>query len=285
MPNQNVSMCWVWMKFEHSQVLVSLSSSEVFFSLLHSILATMMMITKATTNVRADTSQLITMGLITGSGSGYRTTLHGYKEEQLCTLQSQRAFWRWQSQQSCLETPPWNVFNDQLDTHVQLTLIQSFFSRVFSLTSDRYRQGLALPGDKSAPPQLHPVQAVVVALVGALGAGKGEGDRGAEGRQRLTHRPIGTDEAQLEWPPWVLWLGGAGDTEIVASNDRACRSLDRGVIPVVRGEELHWRGKWENQGEINSKRFHLSNIPPFVSVIAVNDIGLTLQFRHRSRRR
>ena len=53
---------------------------------------------------------------------------------------------------------------------------------IISVTSDGYWQGLAFSGDKGAPTQLDPIQAVVVALVGALGVGKGESDGWCEGR-------------------------------------------------------------------------------------------------------
>lgn len=52
---------------------------------------------------------------------------------------------------------------------------------IVSFTSDGYRQGLALPRDKGASTQLDPIQAVVVALVGALGAWESEGDGRGEG--------------------------------------------------------------------------------------------------------
>lgn len=54
------------------QVLVSRSSSEGFFSLLQTTLATVKIMMMATTNVTPDTSQLITMGLRIGSESESR---------------------------------------------------------------------------------------------------------------------------------------------------------------------------------------------------------------------
>lgn len=62
------------------QVLVSRSSSVGFFSLLHSTLATIIITMTAMTNVRPDTSQLITIGLSNGSGSegemSYQLVIH-----------------------------------------------------------------------------------------------------------------------------------------------------------------------------------------------------------------
>ena len=46
----------------------------------------------------------------------------------------------------------------------------------------------------------------------------------------------------------VLLLGGAGDVEAVAFDDRACGSLDGRVVPVPRGVQLHWRDARGKQG-------------------------------------
>lgn len=100
-------------------------------------------------------------------------------------------------------------------------------------------QGLAFPGDEGASAQLHPIQAVVVALVGALGAGEGEGDRRGEGGQRLAHRAIGADQPQLEGAPGVLVRRGAGDVEAVAFDDGTSRGLGGRVVPVLGGQEFH----------------------------------------------
>lgn len=51
-----------------------------------------------------------------------------------------------------------------------------------SFTSDGDGQGLAFSRNKGASTQLDPIQAVVVALVGALGAGESESDGRGEGR-------------------------------------------------------------------------------------------------------
>lgn len=53
----------------YSQVLLSRSSSVGFLTLLQYTLATIRMAHVATTNVRPDTSKLMTTGLITGSTS------------------------------------------------------------------------------------------------------------------------------------------------------------------------------------------------------------------------
>ncbi|KAG7227109.1 hypothetical protein INR49_022457 [Caranx melampygus] len=70
-------------------------------------------------------------------------------------------------------------------------------------------QGLAFSGDKRASTQLDPVQAVVVALIGALSIGKGEGDRWGECRQGLAHSAVGANQTQLEGTSRVLLQGGA----------------------------------------------------------------------------
>lgn len=88
-----------------------------------------------------------------------------------------------------------------------------------SVTSDGYRQGLAFSGDEGASTHLDPIQAVVVALVGALGVREGESDGGAEGREGLAHGAVGANQTQLEGTSRVLLGGGAGDVEIVAFND------------------------------------------------------------------
>lgn len=106
-------------------------------------------------------------------------------------------------------------------------------------TSDGYRQGLALSGNKGASTQLHPVQAVVVALIRALCVGKSKGDRWGEGRQRLAHCAVGADETQLEGASWVLLQGGAGDVKAVAFEDGTSRGLGGRVVPVLRSQELH----------------------------------------------
>jgi len=110
---------------------------------------------------------------------------------------------------------------------------------VVLITSDGYGQGLAFPGYECAAAQLDAVQAVVVALVGALGAGEGEGDSGCERRQRLAHSAVGAAEAQLEGGPWVLLLGDAGDVKAVALDDRAHGGLRRRVVPVLGSQQLH----------------------------------------------
>ncbi|TNN82941.1 hypothetical protein EYF80_006898 [Liparis tanakae] len=139
----------LWLQFVFflaGAVFLYLVFSMGFFSLVHSTLATMIITTTATTNVRPDTSQLMTIGLSNGSG-----------------------------------------------------------------------QGLAFSGDKGAPAQLDPIQAVVVSLVGALGVGKGESDVGGEGRQGLAHGAIGADQAQLEGASGVLLPGGAAVAALVES--------------------------------------------------------------------
>lgn len=100
-------------------------------------------------------------------------------------------------------------------------------------------QRLALPGHEGASAQLDPVQAVVVALVGALSAGEGERDRRGEGGKGLAHRAVGADEAELEGAPGVLVRRGAGDVEAVAFDDRACRGLGGRVVPVLGGQQFH----------------------------------------------
>lgn len=109
----------------------------------------------------------------------------------------------------------------------------------FYCTFDRYGQRLAFPGDEGASAQLDPIQAVVVALVGALGAGKSESDGRGEGGKRLTQRAVGADQPQLEGAPGVLVRRGAGDVEAVAFNDGASRGLGGRVVPVLGGEEFH----------------------------------------------
>lgn len=108
-----------------------------------------------------------------------------------------------------------------------------------SFTSDSYRQGLAFSGDKGASTQLDAIQAVVVALVGALSIGEGESDRRGEGRQGLAHCAVGADQTQLEGASRVLLWGGAGDVKTVAFKDGTTRSLGRCVVPVVGSQELH----------------------------------------------
>lgn len=110
---------------------------------------------------------------------------------------------------------------------------------IVSFTSDGYRQGLALPRDKGASAQLDPIQAVVVALVGALGAGESEGDGRGEGGQGLAHCAVGADQAQLEGTPGVLLRGGAGDVKTVALDDRTSRGLGGRVEPVLRCQDFH----------------------------------------------
>lgn len=110
---------------------------------------------------------------------------------------------------------------------------------MFSFTSDGYRQGLAFSRDKGSSTQLDPIQAVVVALVGALGIRKGESDRRGESRQGLAHCAIGADQTQLEGTPRVLLRCGAGDVKVVAFNDGTRRGLSRRVVPVVRSQKFH----------------------------------------------
>lgn len=110
---------------------------------------------------------------------------------------------------------------------------------IIGFTSDGYGQGLAFSGDKGASTQLDPIQAVVVALVGALGVGKGESDGRGEGRQGLAHCAVGADQAQLEGTSRVLLRGGAGDVKTVAFNDGTSRGLSGRVVPVVRSQEFH----------------------------------------------
>lgn len=107
------------------------------------------------------------------------------------------------------------------------------------MTFNSYGQRLALPGDEGASAQLDPVQAVVVALVGALGAGEGECDRCGEGGEGLAHRAIGADQPELEGAPGVLMRRGAGDVEAVAFDDRTSRGLGGRVVPVLGGQEFH----------------------------------------------
>lgn len=111
--------------------------------------------------------------------------------------------------------------------------------RIVSFTSDGYRQGLALPGDKGASAQLDPIQAVVVALVGALGAGESESDGRGEGGQGLAHCAVRADQAQLEGTPGVLLRGEAGDVKTVALDDRTSRGLGGRVEPVLRCQDFH----------------------------------------------
>lgn len=112
-------------------------------------------------------------------------------------------------------------------------------SRNPGVTFNSDGQGLAFSGDEGAPAQLDPIQAVVVALVGALGAGKGEGDRRGEGGERLAHRAVGADQPQLEGAPGVLVRRGAGDVEAVAFDDGTSRGLRGRVVPVLGGQEFH----------------------------------------------
>lgn len=106
-------------------------------------------------------------------------------------------------------------------------------------TSNGYWQGLAFSGDKGASTQLDTIQAVVVALVGALGTGKCESDGRGEGRKGLTNRSVGSDQTQLEGASGVLLRGGAGDVKTVSFNDGASRGLSRCVVPVVGSQEFH----------------------------------------------
>lgn len=110
---------------------------------------------------------------------------------------------------------------------------------IISFTSYGYRQGLAFSGDECASTQLDPIQAVVVALVGALGVGEGEGDGRGEGGQGLAHCAVGTDQTQLEGTSRVLLRGGAGDVKTVAFNDGTSRGLRGRVIPVLGSQEFH----------------------------------------------
>ncbi len=102
-----------------------------------------------------------------------------------------------------------------------------------NVTSDGYRQRLAFSGDKGASTQLNPIQAVIVALVGALGVGEGESDGRGEGRQRLAHCAVGANQTQLEGTSGVLLQGGAGDVKTVAFKDGTSRGLRGRVVPVV----------------------------------------------------
>lgn len=106
-------------------------------------------------------------------------------------------------------------------------------------TSNGDRQRLAFSGNKGASTHLDTVQAVVVALIGALGTGKGESDGRGEGRKRLAHCAVGADQTQLEGAPWVLLQGGAGDVKTVAFDDGTSWGLRGCVEPVVGSQELH----------------------------------------------
>lgn len=110
---------------------------------------------------------------------------------------------------------------------------------VTTFTSDGYRQWLAFSGDKDASTQLDPIQAVVIALIGGLGIGKGECDRWCERRQRVSHCAVGADQAQLEGTSGVLLRSGAGDVKTVAFYDGTSRGLSGCVIPVLRSQEFH----------------------------------------------
>lgn len=123
------------------------------------------------------------------------------------------------------------VCSKALDHHEQVTN-----PSLISLTSDGYGQRLALSGQKSASPQLDSIQAVVVALVGALRTREGERDGRGEGRQRLAHRAVGADEAQLKGASRVLLRRGAGDVEAVALEDGTSRGLSGRVVPVLGSE-------------------------------------------------
>lgn len=98
---------------------------------------------------------------------------------------------------------------------------------------------MALPGDKGASAQLDPIQAVVVALVGALGTGESEGDGLGEGGEGQAHCAVGADQAQLEGTPGVLLRGGAGDVKTVAFDDRTSRGFGGRVEPVLRCQDFH----------------------------------------------
>lgn len=112
-----------------------------------------------------------------------------------------------------------------------------------NLTSDGYRQGLAFSGDECASAHLDPIQAVVVALVRALGIREGECDRRGEGGQRLAHCAVGADQTQLEGTSGILLRRGAGDIKTVASDDGTGRGLCGRVVPVLGSEELHCQPK------------------------------------------
>lgn len=114
-----------------------------------------------------------------------------------------------------------------------------FSSTNLGFTFDGDGQRLAFPGDEGASAQLDPVQAVVVALVGAQGAGKSERDGRGEGGKRLAQRAVGADQPQLEGAPGVLVRRGAGDVEAVAFDDGTSRGLGRRVVPVLGGHEFN----------------------------------------------
>lgn len=83
--------------------------------------------------------------------------------------------------------------------------------------------------------------AAVVALVLCLSVTEGEGHRGGEGRQRVTHGAVGADEAQLEGASRVQGVGGAGDAEALSLEHPARGRLSGRVVPNLWSVKLHWR--------------------------------------------
>lgn len=119
----------------------------------------------------------------------------------------------------------------------------SFTAQYPHLTSDRNGKRLTLSGGQHTVAHLDFVLAAVVALILCLSVAEGEGHRGGESGQRVTHGAVGADESQLEGATWVQGMGGAGDAETLSLEDPARGRLSGRVVPDLWPVKLHCKGR------------------------------------------